>query len=57
MPRDESHPIVPGKRCEKCNAEPVRLTMETPYVNYYGCATCLHIWAEPRPSDAPPVIW
>lgn len=57
MPNDATHPIIPDKKCAKCHAEPVRQTMETPYVTYYGCATCLHIWSEPRPRGLPPIVW
>ena len=57
MPNDASHPIIPDKKCVKCNAEPVRQTTEMPYVTYYGCATCLHVWSEPRSRNLPPVIW
>ena len=57
MPRDTRHPIIPDKKCVKCNAEPVRQTMETPYVNYYGCQTRPHVWSEPRPPGAPLVAF
>jgi hypothetical protein len=56
---DDPHPIVPAKKCAKCDAEPVAVATETPYVTYYRCASCHHLWSEPRPPGMPSVkaIW
>ena len=51
--------VAPDKKCAKCNAEPVTISVETTFVRYFNCATCLHVWSEPRPPGSLPIkaIW
>ncbi len=35
--------------CPHCSKSGVRPTHETPYVQYYRCADCGHVWNLPKP--------
>lgn len=46
----ERHPVISDKTCPQCAGDTVRLATETPYVTYYGCDCCRHVWPEVRPE-------
>jgi hypothetical protein len=46
----ERHPVISDKTCPECVRDTVRLATQTPYVAYYACESCRHVWPEARPQ-------